>query len=235
MGYCKPISEFSLFDEFKPGEFKSIDFLRKNFNDSCTGKNYLKWFRTCSLDFPYREDDDGYFWYLETFVETNEGEKIPEEMDDEYRENMEDDGGFDAFTTIYDILKEKGYIRTDNFQDSYFIANIIKYGESFPGYITNGTETHYYVTKSVFDLNHAPVDKYYENIKPTTKKELKEVFKLLKQKLPRSQYEMAKFYLLDEQGLRYTKNEYNCLCTALWNFNRLGEKINAIYDGTLLS
>ena len=240
MLYCRPISEFSLFDEFKPGEFKIIDFMREHHHpNGKLNENILvdfRYFDAFSMEYDadgfcegYNDyDDDELFNQFKRIVHENE-----KELDQ-----------------IAKTLKDRGFIRTDNYKQSILISMIIDRDEECPkifkGESWHETWSHIGLDYTVPFIDDA-VDNFvefgrydhYMTLKPTTQEDLERIFDLLRDRLPPSQYEIMRFYILNayehDNDWYYTIAEVEALMAAFANIrnSQIASMINEIMDNTL--
>ena len=241
MLYCKPISEFSLFDEFKPGEFKIIDFMREHpISSEKLSEDILMHFRyydafsimynTGSFCECFNDYDDDEL--------SNQFEKIVQENENELGQ-------------IEKTLKDRGFIRTDNYKQSILISMIIDRDEECPKIFKGESWMHEtwshigldYTVPFIDDAvdNFVEFGRYdhYMTLKPTTQEDLERIFDLLRDRLPPSQYEIMKFYILNayehDNDWYYTIAEVEALMAAFANIrnSQIASTINEIMDNTL--
>ncbi|MBR3143707.1 hypothetical protein IKF12_00690 [Candidatus Saccharibacteria bacterium] len=237
MLYCRPISEFSLFEEFKPGEFKIIDFLRENLKQSKKiDSDFLEGLRILNC-YGNEINEHGLIY-----------DSYDDEFDSEKRKQflaIMKQYGAQELTIINQILKERHFIRTDNYIQSFLIANIVNsndYGTEFKYNDPDDLLYHYQTPDWVGDIYdiHMRKNTYYEALKPTTNKELGRIFDVLRDKLSPIQFEIVRFYILNVEiynHYAYTREEARTIRTALRNIRNphlgIASTINEIMDNTL--
>lgn len=210
--YCRPYYEFSLFDEFKPGEFKIIDFLREN--TSCFLREHTDQDEELShrfLDMLRWLDAWGYKPNIDiAYVIDVLGDfSLDDSLEDEFITLLEStvDKEFDS---IIKILKGKRFIHTDNFYRSFLISDMLTHPMGEPWRTVGDKISHNW------DWNT------YEATRPITDREIKSIFAVLRDNLSPIQYEIARFFIINASDrYDYTKLEREALDTALFNIYRI--------------
>ena len=225
MLYCRPISDFSLFDEFKPGEFKIIDFMREHLKPSEKfNTDFVESFR---LLHALKEDYSGLCLFFESLIFDNEKNKY--QFWDIFCEI-----GDNETTKIHQILLDRNFIRNDNYLQSCLISGMV-IGED---YKTPTRE----IGCSALDwlLDMVNWGTYYETLKPTADEELSRIFDVLRDKLSPAQFAIMRFYILNADIFdyyEYTPDEILLIRTALRNIRDphfgIASMINEIMDNTL--
>lgn len=216
--YCRPYYEFSLFDEFKPGEFKIIDFLREN--TSCFLREHtdqdeelshrfldmLRWLD--AWGYKPHIDIDYVFYVLGDFLDDSQEDEFITLLESTVDKELED---------IIIILKGRKFIHMNNFYRSSLISYMLTDPRRIP-WRTVGD-------KIMRDWSWDS----YETTRPITDRELKSIFAVLQDNLSPIQYDIAKFFIINASDrYDYTESEQEALDTAFINIYRINYLIKNV-------
>ena len=235
MIYCRPLSQFVLSDEFKPGEFEIIDFLTEH--HMADDRRFLNTMRYESAQYDverlmcidrligYRRDEPARQLDLLTMQ----------------------DRIIDEFRTIIKILKDRGFIRSDDFVQTMFLRFIMKDKDILEerDFIKQGVPQWY--ESDGYGLDDLIADdngKFYETVKPMDNICFDRILKILEDYLTVDQYNAVKHYIKSHNvecpWFDYTQAESEAINCALSNIQKVyrwddnfGAQINAIMDNTL--
>ena len=245
MAYCRFSYEFSMLDEFKPGESKVIDFYRSHpitsLNVCSQFLHALRWTNILYYDEPDDMDFDGEYI---TGMTADKAKEI-NEHDYYYLRDLIDNNQKEMFQ-INETLKDRRFIRTDNYLLSHFIAYILK-GDLFDHDFESKTSVPHYVERDCkrcvlpdWMSYICDIDGMYERIKPMDNESMKKILEVLESELTPSQYGIMKYYIshpfLHNGGYEFASTEMELLSTAFYNIRNhkiFTESINEIMDNTL--
>ena len=223
MKFCKPWSDFSL-DIFFPG-LKIIDFMKENMVlDEGFYDEFVYAFRLVDIIDGQFIDTD-FICEVLSFHLKEDTDEIYGKFDHLCEENRHE------FEMIYQVMVNRGFIRTDDFFKSCLVAFIIDNCRLNP---IKSQIDEYMIKKKDFNI-------YYESVKPMTAKELRQIQEILKEELSPSQSEILRFYISKtdrHSKYEFTTTEKEALEKACINIRRARSAvtmINKIMDDTLIT
>lgn len=210
--YCK--SEFSLFDEFKPSEFKIIDFLRENTSflrehtdaEKKIDEDFLDTFRYIDANMDHDGPDIDIYFIKEVL-----SSYLSDESSDVFLELLVNVGDSEC-RAIIKALKRRRFIRIDNFYRSFLFS---------------------YITTTCLDepwnISDIISEKWncflYETVEPITDDEVRRTTEILHYLLSPNQYDIVKFYISNvSYDYSYTELEEKALGKAFHNIFRIVHK-----------
>lgn len=205
MRYCKPWSDFSL-DVFFPG-LKIIDFMKENMVlDKGFYDEFVYAFRLVDII-------DGQF-IVGDFINEVLSAHLKEDQDELYVEfDRICEENRHEFEMIYQVMANKGFIRTDNFLESCLVSFVIDNCKINP---VRSQIDEYMVMEKDFN-------EFYETIKPMSDKDIDLILSILKDTLSPSQFEILEFYILKTNGCNkyeFTEQEKEALEKAYINIRK---------------
>ena len=233
MIYCRPLSQFVLSDEFKPGEFEIIDFLTEH--HMADDRRFLNTMRyeSARCEVGMLLDIDHLIGYRR--------DELAMQLDNLILEHRI----IDEFRTIVKILKDRNFIRSDNFVQTMFLRFIMKdEGIRNRDFKQDALQWYESLNCGLDDLIADDNGKFYETVKPMDDVCFDRILKILEDYLTVDQYNAVKHYIKSHNvecpWFEYTQAESEAINCALSNIQKIyrgndnfGTQINAIMDNTL--